>query len=89
MTNSERRALQAHARRALEDFDSQRGARKGEAIWHTPGSRVTEGWTPDDLNALEARGLIEVREEWKDNFVTVTEAGFAALGAPRAERGRS
>jgi hypothetical protein len=81
LSDAQLRALQAHARRALENFDANRGARKGESIWHTPGSRVTEGWTPDDLSALEAWGLILVREEWKDNFVQVTRSGYATLKA--------
>ena len=81
LTDAELRALQGHAKRALEGFDANRGAREGESIWHTPGSRVSEGWTPSDLNSLEARHLIEVREEWKDNFVRITERGFATLAA--------
>lgn len=78
LTESERRALQAHVRRALEGVDSNRGARKNESIWHTD---YPPTWTPADLKSLEARGLILVRCEWKDNFVYVTEAGHAALAA--------
>lgn len=76
LSGEERRALQAHARRSLEAVDQQRGAREGECVWHTDHPPT---WTPPTLNELEARGLIEVRREWKDNFVRVTPEGFAAL----------
>jgi hypothetical protein len=76
LTESERRCLQAHARRALEGVDRNRGARERESVWHTDRSRT---WTPTTLNDLEERGLIFVREEWKDCFVHITEAGFDEL----------
>jgi len=76
LTTEERRALQAHARRALEAIDGGRGAREGECVWHTD---YPPTWTPDTMRALEERGLITVRDEWKNDFVTITEAGWSAL----------
>lgn len=81
LTDTERRCLQAHARRAMEGVDRQRGARTRESIWRTD---YPPTWTPDTLNALEERGLILVREEWKDNFVYVTEEAFDLLAGRRS-----
>ena len=77
LTDAERRCLQAHARRALEGVDRNRGARERESIWHTD---YPPTWTPTTLNGLEERGLILVRVEWKDCYVHVTEEAFALLG---------
>jgi hypothetical protein len=82
LSEAERRCLQGHARRALEAVDVDRGAREGECVWHTKRSRGGLGqalWTPDTLNGLEKRGLILVREEWKDNFVRLTDEALALL----------
>jgi hypothetical protein len=84
LTAEERRCLQAHARRALEAIDRDRGAREGECVWHTD---FPPTWTPDTLAGLERRGLIEVREEWKDNFVRLTDAAMDRLVAPNREEG--
>lgn len=84
LSGEERRALQAHARRALEAVDQQRGAREGECVWHTDHPPT---WTPTTLKGLETRGLIEVRREWKDNFVRITTEGFAALTATTQDGG--
>lgn len=84
LAEAERRCLQGHAKRALERFDENRGAREGECIWHTKNREGGLGeplWTPDTLNALERRGLILVREEWNDNFVRLTDEAFRLLGA--------
>lgn len=84
LTDAERRCLQAHARRALEGVDRNRGARERESIWHTD---FPPHWTPDTLNGLEKRGLIVVRKEWKDNFVHITEEAFALLSELPEGRG--
>lgn len=86
LTEAERRCLQAHARRAMEGIDQQRGARKGECVWHT---NFPPTWTPIDLNALEQRGLILVRVEWKDNFVCVTEEAFDLLAGRESWEARA
>lgn len=75
LTTTERRAMQSHARRSLEAVDGGRGAREGESIWHLAPPK----WSADTLARLEERGLIEIRREWKNNFVRITESGFDAL----------
>lgn len=86
VTRAERDALQAFYQRAAEGRDRRFKAREGEALWHTPGPSDTSGrqWTPPDIESLEDKGLITIRREWKDNFVRVTEAGYAVLAGSEA-----
>ena len=66
LTDAHRRAYDAHYARAATGEDAKHGAREGEALWHLiPGQ-----WSSDEMFDLKGAGLIEVREEWKHNYVS-------------------
>jgi hypothetical protein len=77
LTENERRILQDIAR----EHEEQRRVKPGG--WHVygvPYSRAGEpGWEWDDYRPLVADGLLEKSEDWKNVYVRMTEAGWAAL----------
>jgi hypothetical protein len=72
LTDIQRRMLQRFAYESAEAT----GKRYGWARW---GFRPQDHESPDDITQMESAGLIEIREDFMDNWIKLTDAGWAAL----------
>ena len=78
LSETDRRVLQYVARQT-------EGSRRGRNQWvpeAIPHDLKTGAqWTFDDYRRLIDAGLLDVYEEWKYDWVRLTDAGWAALGS--------
>ncbi len=73
LTDVQRRMLQRFAHDSIENVNPK------EPGWARWGIRPQDYETTDDIEKLEDLGLIRIRHEYMDNWIKVTEAGWAEL----------
>lgn len=83
LTAEERAILQKYARRA-EGFHAKPGP--GWQIWGLERAPGHDPWEYGAFRPLVEKGLFDHTDDWKHDYVRLTDAGWAALAETTASR---